>query len=129
MREASSSHRVHRGGCQQSGGSVTSLPVLIRFVRRAALLLLVSGTAACVSEEAECHRRAVAMLGCCPSCDGDCEVSNDPDAKFAMESCLATLDQQRAGDHQRQDQSSASEGDASTTKVEGSGEATFGGTW
>ena len=102
---------------------------MLRFIRPAALLLLTSGTAACISEEAACHRRAMAMLGCCPSCDANCEVSKNADAKFALDSCLADLGQQRDQDDQRQDRTSAAEADAGTTQAEGSGETTFGETW
>lgn len=103
---------------------------MLRFSRRVGLLLLLtSGTTSCITEEGQCHRRAMAMLGCCPSCDANCEVSNNADAKFALESCLADLGQQRDQEDARHDQTSASEEDVGTTPVGGSGETTFGGAW
>jgi hypothetical protein len=65
-----------------------------RLLRCVGVLLLLSGSGSCLSEEAQCHQRAMALLGCCPFCDASCTVSSNPDAKWAEESCLADLAEQ-----------------------------------
>jgi hypothetical protein len=66
-----------------------------RLLARVGLLLLAGSAGSCISGEAECHRRAMAMLGCCPFCDENCDVSKNADAKFAEDACLADLAEQR----------------------------------
>lgn len=86
------------------------------------LVLLATAASACITAESECHRRAIAMLSCCPFCDEDCEVSKDASAQFAEESCLAEL-------KQKQDDGPALGGHVGVTDTDDPGESTFGSTW
>lgn len=90
-------------------------------------LLLATGASACISAESDCHRRAIAMLSCCPFCDADCEVSKDASAQFAEDSCLADLKQKQDADEQAD--APALEGHAGVTETEESSESTFSSTW
>lgn len=78
--------------------------------------MLLSGAGSCFSEEAECHRRAMALLGCCPFCDASCTVANNPDAKWAEDACLADLAEQEQ--QQRDGQSDGSSEHGGDERVE-----------
>jgi hypothetical protein len=84
-------------------------------------LLLAGGLAACASPEAQCHQRAIALLGCCPFCDANCDVSKDPDAKFAEDACLADLAEQQQENQPPAGSEDGTSGDA--------GETTSGQVW
>jgi len=91
------------------------------------LMLLATGASSCITAESECHQRARAMLGCCPSCDEDCSVSKDAGAQFTADSCLADLKQKQ--DAGKQADFPATEEHEDLTETEESGGSTFGTTW
>lgn len=96
-----------------------------RLLARLGVLLLAGAAGSCVSGEAECHRRATAMLGCCPFCDENCNVSKNADARFAEDACLADLAEQR----QEAPPDVTSDDDGGATQVGDDGETTLDPVW
>lgn len=71
--------------------------VMLRFFQ-VGLLLITTSMASCISGEAECHKRAIALIACCPFCDENCW--KHPEAKAVEDACLADLEARRVDDEQ-----------------------------